>query len=119
MNAISVDFITAVFKHRSLGHVSVGSYVEIKGNLVGNTLQATKVELKNGSEEGGVSFEQFGTVTDFVSLSNFKLNGIVVDASQATFDDLPSSSIANGIYVEIKGTVNSSGVLVATKVEAK
>ena len=119
VNGVSVDLSAAVFKHGSLGQVAVGSYVEIKGNMVGNTLQATKVELKNGSGEGGVSFEQFGAVTDFVSLSNFKLNGIVVDASQATFDDLPSSSIANGTYVEIKGTVNSNGVLVATKVEVK
>jgi hypothetical protein len=119
VNGVSVDLSAAVFRHGSLGQVSVGSYVEIKGNMVGNTLQATKVELKNGSEKGGVSFEQFGAVTDFVSLSNFKLNGIVVDASQATFDDLPPSSIANGTYVEIKGAVNSNGVLVATKVEVK
>lgn len=119
VNGVSVDLSAAVFKHGSLGQVAVGSYVEIKGNLVGNTLQATKVELKNGSEKDGVKFEQFGAVTDFVSLSNFKLNGIVVDASQATFDDLPSSAIANGTYVEIKGTVNSDGVLVATKVEVK
>lgn len=119
VNGVSVELSAAVFKHGSLGQVAVGSYVEIKGNLVGNTLQATKVELKNGSEKDGVKFEQFGAVTDFVSLSNFKLNGIVVDASQATFDDRPSSAIANGTYVEIKGTVNSNGVLVATKVEVK
>ncbi len=119
VSGVTVNLSAAVFKHGTLSQVVVGSYVEIKGDLIGGVLLATKVELKNGGEASGVKFEQFGPVTDFVSLSNFKLNGMVIDASQAEVEGAAASTIANLTYLEVKGTVNGSGVLVASKVEIK
>lgn len=129
VNGVSVDLSGAVFGHgATLAQVTVGSYVEIKGNLAGNLLQATKVELKTSSTTGNdsnhglsgdVSFEQSGLVSDFVSVANFKLNGLKVDASTARFEHSNAASLANGVYVEIKGIQGSNGVFVATKVDIK
>ena len=110
---------STVFEHSRLALVTVGSYVEIKGNLVGNTLLATKVELKSGDAAKGVSFEQSGQISGFVSAARFMLNGLTVDATGAQFKHGSMSSLVNGVHVEVKGSLNSSGVFVATKVELK
>ena len=156
VNGVSVDLSTATFGHSAtLAQVAVGSYVEIKGNMSGNLLKATKVELKtngtgsststdsshgndsdnssdsnhgndnNSSDDsshgtvGDVSYEQYGQVSDFASVASFKLNGLTVDASAARFEHTNAASLANGVYVEIKGTQGSNGVFVATKVDIK
>ena len=117
VNGVTVDLSSAVFSHGSMAQVAVGSYVEIKGNLTGNTLQATKVELKTISAASGASYEQYGQVANFTSLASFQVNGVQVDASQARFEH--GNALANGSYVEIKGALNGSAVFVATKVEIK
>jgi hypothetical protein len=122
VNGVTVDLSGAIFSHGSMAQVTVGSYVEIKGNLTkgnltGSVLQATKVELKTGSTASGASYEQYGQVANFVSLASFQLNGVQVDASQARFEH--GNALANGSYVEIKGYLNAAGVFTATKVEIK
>jgi hypothetical protein len=168
VNGVSVDLSGATFGHgATLAQVAVGSYVEIKGNLSGNLLQATKVELKtnstgsststdsshsNGSSTstdsshsndsstssdsshstgsstssdsshstvGDVTYEQFGQVSGFTSVASFNLNGLTVDASAARFEHANAASLANGVYVEIKGTQGNNGVFIATKVDIK
>lgn len=119
VNGVKVDLSSAVFSRGSMTQLSVGSYVEVKGNLVGDTLKATKVELKSGGDAVGTTYEQFGVVADFASLSNFKLNGITVDASKATVENGSPAAISNGTYLEIKGSQNASGVFVASKIEVK
>ena len=50
-----------------------------------------------------------GIVTDFVSASNFKVNGITCNASGAG-----ATGLANDMRVELEGTIDANGVLVAT-----
>jgi hypothetical protein len=119
VDGVTVDLSTAVFQHGSLQLVTVGSYVEIKGNVSGNTLVATKIELKTNSTAKDVVYEQSGVIQGFTSVAGFKLNGLQIDASQAVFEHGVATDLANGIYIEIKGAQNSSGVFVATKVEIK
>jgi cytoskeletal protein CcmA (bactofilin family) len=119
VNGVKVELAAANFSHGNRTQVVVGSYVEIKGDMAGDTLQALKVELKNGSEAKGAAYEQYGQVTDFVSLANFKLNGVSVDTTGAVFEGAAASAIANATYLEIKGAVTASGVFLATKVEIK
>ncbi len=119
VDGVTVDLRNAVFQHGTLQQVVVGSYVEIKGNLAGNILNATKVELKTTNAANGISYEQYGAISGFKSVSSFRLNGLDVDASQARFEHSSAASLANGIYVEIKGAQNSSGVFIASKVEIK
>ena len=119
VNGVTVDLSQARFEHGMLTQVAVGSYVEIKGNMSGSTLQATKVELKTVSTAAGISYEQSGQVSGFVSAASFMLNGLRVDASQALFEHGSAASIGNGVYLEVKGSQNSSGVFVASKSEIK
>ncbi len=58
-----------------------------------------------------------GVITSFTSTSQFAVNGLAVDASNAAFPD-GSDAIALGARVEVTGTV-TDGVLVATKVEVE
>jgi Domain of unknown function (DUF5666) len=118
VDGVTVDLSTAMFSNGgTLAQVVVGVYVEIKGNMVGDKLVATRVELKSASGAEGVGFEQFGLVTDFVSISNFKLNGMTVDATTAVFEHGVAADVVNGAYIEIRGAKNAAGVFVATLVE--
>lgn len=119
INGVTVDVSLATFEHGSLAGLLPGSYVEIKGFVQGDILIATRIELKNGGEAQGYVYEAYGLISDFVSVANFKVNGLVVDASAAKFEDGTAASLANNVYVEIKGAQNASGVFIATKVEIK
>lgn len=96
--------------------LAVGTYVEIKGNVVGNVLKATKIEFKSANPSGGF-IEQSGVVSGFVSVSDFRVNSLRVDASTASFEKGSAANLVNGAFVEIKGTQNASGIFKATKVE--
>ncbi|MEB0134914.1 DUF5666 domain-containing protein [Actimicrobium sp. CCC2.4] len=119
VNGVTVDLSAAVFQHGNLQLVTVGSYVEIKGNMRGSLLVATRIELKTNSTAKDIVYEQSGVIQGFTSVAGFKLNGLQIDASQAVFERGAATGLANGIYIEIKGAQNSSGVFVATKVEIK
>jgi hypothetical protein len=119
VNGVTVDLARGRFEHGSLAQVAVGSYVEIKGNLLGNVLQANKVELKSAATGNGVSYEQFGPVSGFVSVADFRLNGLQVDASRARFEHIGAAGLANGVYVEVKGVQDNRGVFMASKLELK
>ena len=119
VNGVTVDLSRAKFEYGLLTQMAVGSYVEIKGNMSGSTLQATKVELKTVSTAAGISYEQYGRVSGFVSVANFMLNGVPVDASRARFLYGNAASISNGVYLEVKGTQHRRGVFVASTVEIK
>ena len=120
VHGVTVDVSSAVFNNgKSAADLVVGSYVEIKGHVVGDVLVATKVELKTGSDAAGREFEDHGVISEFSSASSFKVSGVPVDASSARFEDGTASNLVNGAYVEIKGAQNAGGVFVATKVEFK
>lgn len=120
VHGVTVDVSSAVFTNgKTAANLVVGSYVEIKGYVVGDVLVATKVELKTGSDAAGREFEDYGVISEFSSASSFKVDGVLVDASSARFEDGTASNLVNGAYVEIKGAQNAGGVFVATKVEFK
>jgi len=68
-----------------------------------------------GFADGGKS-ELEGVVSDFVSLSQFKVGGIAVNAANAIFVRGQSASIANGTRLEVKGIYNNN-VITASKVK--
>lgn len=80
--------------------------------------QATSLGLRGAAATvaSGTATEVRGAITAFTSATAFSIDGLVVDASGASFPD-GSSGIVLGARVEVHGTVNASGVLVATTVE--
>ncbi len=114
VNGVTVD--ASAVTGLNAAQLGVGTYVEIKGNVVGNVLKATKVEFKSANPSGGF-IEQSGVVSGFVSVSDFRINSLRVDASTASFEKGSAVNLVNGAFVEIKGTQNASGIFKATKVE--
>jgi Domain of unknown function (DUF5666) len=119
--------------------MAVGTYLEIKGNMAAGVLTATSIKYTatstgivvghkdsdDGSGDdhhgGGTyqtnSYEINGVVSGYVSLSDFAINGVRVNASAAYFEH--GGSVSNGRFVEVKGSTNASGIFVATKIEVK
>jgi hypothetical protein len=56
-----------------------------------------------------------GVITAYTSSASFQVNGLMVDASRASFPD-GTAGVGLGARVEVEGTVNN-GVLMASKVE--
>ncbi len=59
-----------------------------------------------------------GLVTDYVSVANFKVAGIAIDASAAKFENGAAADIVSGAAVRIKGAIVAS-VLKASEIEFK
>ncbi len=78
----------------------------------GDKLQAQQIEIKG---RVATTLEVKGAVSDFVSLSNFKVAGQKVDASKAEIKEGKSGSLANGRVVNVKGVL-TNGVLIASQV---
>ena len=96
-----------------------GLYVEVKGtyDTATNTLTATKVEAEDDSVEDADEFEIEGIITDYISDSNFKVNGIPVDASSASRE--PSTLVlANDSRIEVEGAI-INGILIADEIESE
>jgi hypothetical protein len=120
-------------------NMAVGTYLEIKGNMAAGVLTATSIKYTaattgvvvgrkdndDGSGDdnhgGGTfqtnSYEINGVVSGYVTLSDFMVNGVRVNASVAVFEH--GGTVSNGRFVEVKGSTNASGIFIATKIEVK
>lgn len=100
-----------------------GDFVKVRSTSVatGNTVTASRVQVVGsrpfGFADGGKS-ELEGVVSDFVSLSQFKVGGITVNASTATIVRGVKENIADGTRLEIKGVFNNN-VITASKVKVE
>ncbi len=103
------------------GTVANGQYVEVEGTLeTASSIAASRIELEEegfGDDVGEISLE--GIVTAFNGISDFRVAGQRVNASNATFE--PGSlktSIADGDQVEVEGSI-VNGILKAEEVEQR
>lgn len=102
---------------RSLDGLQVGDRVEVSG-LVGadGLISATRIERSVAAGE----FEVKGIASSVdTGARRFLVNGLTVDYSAATLEGFTAGQPASGDLVEVRGTVNGSGVLVATQVERR
>jgi hypothetical protein len=102
---------------RSLEGLQVGQRVEVSG-LVGadGVIAATRIERKAAA----ATVEVRGTALSVdTAARRFLINQLQVDYSGATLNGFASGQPANGDVVEVYGTVNGAGTLVATRVEKR
>jgi len=127
LNALEVDYSTAMLQDFPGGVISNGDPVEAKdsdgGGLgAGGELIATSVEFKGagfGDNEGD-HVEIEGFITRFTSATDFDVSGIPVTTTGTTaFDGGVAGDLGLNLKVEVEGEFDSAGVLVATKVEIK
>jgi hypothetical protein len=88
--------------------IVVGSFDPAANQLVATTVTAYS--------SSSVQAELHGTITNFVSVGNFQVRGVLVDASAATFSGGTAANLQNNAYVEIHGAV-SNNVVSASAVE--
>lgn len=103
-----------------------GAFYEVKGTLTNGQLTVTQRELEgqesyrevvNGGTRSYYRNELYGAVSQLQG-NIVTVQGVTVDLSQAYFERGSLATIANGDYVEVKGTL-SGGQMLASKVEVK
>jgi hypothetical protein len=117
INGLTADYTGIVPRNGTLAN---GVNVEVKGdNLVGNTLDATDVEIK----PAGLGVDNVGKarLEGFIAALNtgaqtFAINGQEVNYAAAAFFNGTEADLSNGTKVEAEGPI-SGGVLQAVKIE--
>jgi len=98
------------FKDGSISMLANGVHVEVEGHFINEIFEATKIKFEKVEYEGQIS--------DFQSQFDFKVDGNQVTTTEFTdFKGGTVNDLKNGIEVEVKGTLNSAGILVITKLE--
>jgi hypothetical protein len=96
--------------------VEAGGRGYANGVLTADRLRDRDRDRIQTPDGDGVEVE--GYVSDFVSITSFKVNGQTVNASNATFRNGTAADILNGVKVEVEGTM-VNGILVARVVILK
>ncbi|MCV2371211.1 DUF5666 domain-containing protein [Roseateles oligotrophus] len=108
----------------TLADLKNGARVGVKATLINvdgkATLTATQIEVQKPEKdsEGAEYVYLSGLIADFVSSADFKIGSQKVDASGSgvEFIDGDAAKLANGLKIEIKGSVSKAGVLIAKRV---
>ncbi len=93
-----------------------GQYLVVQGTVNPTTGVLTAASLQSYASQSPNQVQLTGTITGFVSTSNFLVRGVPVDAAQATITGAGSQGLGNGAYVTVNGAVNSSNLVTATSV---
>ena len=116
VNTLIVDYSKASINNQ----LSNGSFIVIKGTYSQGILTATSIEVTvpavNASPGDTMKIE--GIITAFNSITDFSVNGfpVVTDANTQYKNGSPSE-LAPDVWVEVKGTVNTNGTLLASTIE--
>ena len=117
---VVIERTGTVFEDTTFESLSVGDFVEIYGFAEsGNNIRATRVEREN-FVAGVTKVEVYGAVNALdTTAKTFMLGNYTVNYSAAIFDDIDESTFADGLLVEVKGTLASADALTieATKIE--
>ncbi|MEE4185333.1 MAG: DUF5666 domain-containing protein [Gammaproteobacteria bacterium] len=128
IGALVVDYgaVPAEIEGFAGGELTNGALVEAEGTLNGaGVLLADEVEA-NDLQGRGIDFDDFdevdgdlvGLITRFVSPADFDVAGFPVRTNAGTeFDNGSAADLALNVRVEVEGTINAAGVLVADEVE--
>lgn len=124
IGALVVDYSGASLSDFGAGGPADGDFVEAKGTTFGpgGELIATEIEAEDDTIGGddGDGFEIEGFITTFVSTDEFSVNGQPVTTNaQTQFENGTSASLALNVKVEVEGSFDAGGVLVAEKVQIK
>ncbi len=113
MNVI-VERTGTVFDDVSFDSLVVGNVIEVSGFTdEEGRLRATRIEKKSGDDADEVEFK--GIVTGLTG-TEFMLGAYIVDFSGADLSDVPGGTMANGVFVEVHGSL-ADGTILADRIE--
>ena len=123
---IIVNYAGATFSPAGASESSLGNgiVVEVRGRLAGGSFTAAQVDIE-GLEDDSLRArtdeeeEVEGFVSGFtVHPGSFLVGGRnVTTTSDTRFEEGNAADLANNVKVEVEGTANAEGVLVARKIE--
>jgi hypothetical protein len=100
---------------RGLEGLAIGDVVEVSGLVAADgVINATRIERSAAADELEVRGEVSGLDS---GAQHFRINELEVDYSAAQLEDFPASGPAEGDLVEVRGTLDGEGTLIATRVE--
>jgi hypothetical protein len=91
-------------------------YVVIAGSFDAASNKLTASSVTVFTTAAPTTVELHGMVANFVSASSFTLRGVIIDASNASFTGGTAAQLANGVFLEVHGTV-ANNVVRATTVD--
>jgi hypothetical protein len=104
--------------------LKAGGIVEVRGTLAGAVFTAAQVDIEELEDRAfqskqGDREDVEGVVSGFSAHpGTFNVGARTVQTTAATtFEEGTAAQLKNGAFVEVEGTVNSEGVLVAKKIE--
>jgi hypothetical protein len=121
----------AVIRHGNriltVGDIEVGDHLQARGAMDGTTLVATEIKVQDtGHDNDDVDEAEIeGSISGLSATSacpvvTFMIGTTTVTTSAATsFDDVTCATLADGALVEVEGTRQTDGSILATKVEAE
>ena len=91
-----------------------GQYVQVRGMIaIDGSLTATSIAIRDAETDNEA--ELHGNISAFDAAANrFTVRGVVVDASGASLLGCPAGGLADGLYVEVAGSLGSAGVVAQT-----
>ncbi len=92
----------------SAADVVNGARAYVKGSIANGMLVASQLKVSKPETEDKPRL--IGPVTEFVSLSQFKLRGVQVDASNASFVGGVAADVANGTWMDVTGRLEKDTV---------
>lgn len=118
LSGMIVDASSAILDDLPNGLVD-GQLVEVKGTYAtgSNTITATRVEGEDDSVVDTDEVEVEGIIVNYVSDSDFTVNGIAVDASSAIHEPT-TLTLTNDVRVEVEGAI-VNGILIASEVQLR
>lgn len=118
----SVNYGAATLTNFTNNQITANALLVATGTLdAKGVLQAkTLVRINNSFDKSIKSAETEGFITRFASATDFDVAGITwIANSQTTFENGSAANLASGVSLSVKGELNSSGQLIAQKIEFK
>src|SRR3972149_11735341 len=128
IGGLTIYYLNAEFEHMTINDVQDRLYVEVKSTagVTGTALIASEIELedKGHNPDEGDEFEVEGYVTDTSALlaeNKFELEGqtVLITPNTKFENGININNIMVNMKLEVEGTVDAFGVLVAAKIEIK
>jgi hypothetical protein len=112
----------------TMADIQVGDHIQARGTMNGTTLVATEIKVEdtgNDNDENENQAELKGTVSAFSGAATCPATTFTIGTTKVTtsattvFDDVTCATLANGAIVEVEGTKQADGSILATKVEGE
>jgi hypothetical protein len=110
LGTLRVDYASAALSPSTWTPAN-GQYVLVRGATdARGTLVASSVTLRETDSDSEA--ELHGNITDYDAAAlRFNVRGVPVDAATAALEGCPRGGLADGLYVEVEGSMSSGGVV--------